>query len=389
MNALRRAKALMGPIAVIAPGMFGAGNIGDEAMLQGFATLVAGYLDRVGFWCAARNPAHLARVVPGFHYYRERGLDAWGMAARALAKWFLVVGDTPIMDHMGPRLLERLCAIARSARRQGKPLAFLGVGTEELRGRDSIALFRAHLADSVAMWTVRSDRDIDRLTSYGVREERICVTADLAWLVAPCQPGFAEQYLRDAGVDPHRSPLVVGVNVTRDPSPPVDIFGHIALCLDRLIETHDALVLFLANEVRPAPKFDNASSRAVMERMKLGRRAFVVPNEYWTPQQMLSFIACCDLTIGLRYHYCLFSALSRVPFFAVQRLGKVRDLCTDLGWEYGVRIDQLTAEALFEAMSEMIVSRASLADRLAVRATELRRRALDNAMALNRLFGSS
>jgi len=368
--------------------MFGAGNIGDEAMLQGFAALVAPWSERVRFWCASRNPAHTATVVPQFRYYRETGFDAWGMAARALARWYLVVGDTPVMDYQGSGLLNRLCCIARSARRRARPLAFLGVGTEELRGEGSVALFRRHLASAAVMWTVRSASDADRLTRYGVRQDRISVAADLSWLVEPCDCGFARQYLQAAAVDLRSAPLVIGVNVTRDPPLPHEFLDHLAACLDKLIELRDARVLFLANEVRPQAQYDNASSLAVVKRMKFGRRALVVPNRYWTPQQMLSFIACCDLTIGLRYHYCLFSALSGVPFLAVQRLGKVRDLCADLGWEYGVRVGEATCEVLLEAACDMIVSRRSLAERLCVGAAHLRKRALGSKRSFSRLFGS-
>ena len=45
---------------------------------------------------------------------------------------------------------------------------------------------------------------------------------------------------------------------------------------------------------------------------------------------MMSLIANCRLTLGMRYHFCLFSALQDVPFVALQRSDKVADLCWDL-----------------------------------------------------------
>ena len=55
-------------------GIFGSGNIGDEAMLQGFAELVSrDTQEPIQVWVASRNPAHVSQVVPAFRYFRSKG----------------------------------------------------------------------------------------------------------------------------------------------------------------------------------------------------------------------------------------------------------------------------------------------------------------------------
>jgi polysaccharide pyruvyl transferase WcaK-like protein len=106
-----------------------------------------------------------------------------------------------------------------------------------------------------------------------------------------------------------------------------------------------------------------------------------VPNEYFSPQQMMSFIACCDLTISMRYHFCLFSALQRVPFIALQRSDKVADLCVDLDWAFGARLGELTLDALLE-WSTQIEKDQFIRSRLGNYATTLAQRAAANQVAL-------
>ena len=52
-------------------GIFGAGNIGDDAVLQGFGRLTNSYLDKNRIWIASRNPSHTKVVEPRFNYYNS------------------------------------------------------------------------------------------------------------------------------------------------------------------------------------------------------------------------------------------------------------------------------------------------------------------------------
>ena len=87
-----------------------------------------------------------------------------------------------------------------------------------------------------------------------------------------------------------------------------------------------------ANEVRGNSTFDKAAAIQVIGRMTRADRALLAPNVYFSPREMMSIIGCCDLTISMRYHFCLFSALQGVPFIAIERSDKVSDLCWDIDW---------------------------------------------------------
>ena len=169
------------------------------------------------------------------------------------------------------------------------------------------------------------------MTDYGVAPECVTVAADLAWTLDAVSEDFGRECLKQWGVDV-ASPFV-GVNVNNErfvQAQEPHLSEKLGMFLDELVEKYRVHILFFCSEVREGETFDKAASLKVLACMKHREKAFLVPNHYWTPQQMLSLIGCCHVTIGIRYHFCLFSALQGVPFIALKRSDKVADLCWDI-----------------------------------------------------------
>jgi polysaccharide pyruvyl transferase WcaK-like protein len=367
-------------------GFYGAGNIGDESTLQGFARLTRGYEPNLRVWVGSGNPSHTARIEPSFRYFHAVDFDPrrWWTKRRASAHVF--AGGTPIMDIAGPWPLNVVGPIVAAARAMGKPVAFVGIGTEGLHRQESKRIVSEVLAPTVVHWSVRSERDKIRLVACNVPAERITAAADLAWLLDPVSADFGADCLRKLGVDP--SEPLVGVNINheghmteREPL----FFEKLTAILDEIIATHNVRVIFMCNEVREEATFDKAASERVLRAMKHRDRALLVPNEYRSPQQMLSLVACCRATLSTRYHFCLFSALQKVPFVALKRSDKVEDLCWDFNWPYGVSLDELSAASVIEMFSDIERKRASLVGCMEKRAQTMRQRALKNSIAIDAL----
>jgi polysaccharide pyruvyl transferase WcaK-like protein len=237
------------------------------------------------------------------------------------------------MDVLGDWPLCELTPLVQATERWKVPLVFIGVGIENLRLEASRRIVADEIVPRVCHWSVRCDRDRQRLIECGASPDVITVAADMAWLIEPATPDFGDDRLRQWGVDPAQ-PLI-GVNLVNENSvldKQPDIVDSLAAALDRLADEMDARVIFLANEVREGSTYDKAAALQIMGRMKRADRAVLTPNEYFSPRQMMSIIDCCDLTLSMRYHFCLFSALQRVPFIAIERSDKVSDLCWDIAW---------------------------------------------------------
>jgi polysaccharide pyruvyl transferase WcaK-like protein len=164
------------------------------------------------------------------------------------------------------------------------------------------------------------------------------------------------------------------------------LFEKTAEFLDGIIEKQNAKILFFANEVREGESFDKAASQKAIACMKHKDQAVMIPNEYRTPQQTLSLVSCCQLTVSMRYHFCLFSALQSVPFIALKRSDKVDDLCWDMDWTYGITMDNFTPTELMDRFSALEENRKSVIAHLRNQVQSMRTRALTNHLALDALL---
>jgi polysaccharide pyruvyl transferase WcaK-like protein len=374
-------------VRLIAPfGFYGWGNIGDEATLRGFGRLVGLYERRLRVWVASRNPAHTGRVEPSFRYFRAEGRDVRRWWAHRSARGYVMPGGTPVMDVLGAWPLSEVAPLVETARLESRPIVFVGTGTERLERTDSRVVVARRLAPHARHWTVRSERDRERLVEYGVPAERVSVAADLAWLLDPAPLAEGLTCLEQAGV-PVDGPIV-GVNVTnerflarREP----DLLEKMAAALDTLVDKCDARVVFLCNEVRGGETFDRAASEKVRAHMRRGDRSWLIPNQYRTPEAMMSVIGCCRLAIGMRYHFCLFAAVQGVPFVAIKRSDKVSDLCWDMDWPYGASVGGVDVPQVVEMAVELLNERGARESGLADRVRRLRERARRNTVALDAL----
>jgi polysaccharide pyruvyl transferase WcaK-like protein len=385
---------------IVAPfGFYGAGNVGDEATLGGFAQLLSKSGTHARVSVGSRNPAHTARVEPAFRYFSSLSHDPRHWLANLQATAHAVVGGTPISDVLGDWPLSELLSVLRSIdhRRASAlrliglrrvPLAFVGVGIETLRMEKSRRIVREEIVPRVRHWSVRSRRDQQRLVENGVLPADITVAADMAWLIEAVTDEFGRRCLQRWGAEPGR-PLV-GVNVVNennllDRQP--ELLEVLAGALDEIADEMGAQIVFFANDVREDPCFDKAAATQVIGRMKNPDRALRAPNHYFSPREMLSLVGCCQLTLSMRYHSCLFSAVQGVPFIAVNRSDKVADLCWDMGWSASVaptRADVGRVAGLGRSLRE---DRSRYCSELREGVERMRSRALRNVIALEALTG--
>jgi polysaccharide pyruvyl transferase WcaK-like protein len=373
---------------LIAPfGFYGCGNIGDESTLQGFARLISRYHNGTRLWVASRNPAHTRRVEPSFKYFKAGGRDPRWLWAKYRSRAYVIPGGTPIMDVLGEWPLSELAPLIRSARDHGRPVIFVGTGTEKLLRDESKRIVADVISPSVLHWSVRCERDKARLTEYGVPEEKITVAADLAWMLEGVPLTYGRKYLSKLNVN--LDSRLVGVNINNEKfihEKEPQFFEKLAGFLDSIIERFDYRILFLCNEVREDESFDKFASQKVLSFMNCRDKTFLVPNNYWAPQDMLSLIGCCSLTISTRYHFCLFSALQNIPFIAIKRSDKVDDLCWDMNWSYSVSLGDLSVSNLFDMASEIEERKEFVAEQLEKKVQLIRKKVNNNNIPLYTLM---
>ena len=371
------------PRTLVPWGIFGAGNVGDDAVLIAFASLVAAKTSKTP-WVASRDVRHTQLVEPRLHYFPW---DQTGFQRKMRfhsASSAVIVGDTPIMDYLGEWPLREICNLLTELP-NGRPIAFMGTGTEDLISDSSIS--RVHeLIPQVSYWTLRSERDRQRLRRLGVRGEDMSVAADLAWLLQAEAQTFGRRVLLEVGVGPNDR--LLGINITNESwvrQQSQNLYATLAHALDELSEEGWKIV-FLNNEVRLGEEFDHAAAIRILSLMKHAEAPVLFPGRYWTPREMLSLIGCCRVVVSMRYHSCLFSAIQGVPFVSLLRLGKLRDLCADLEWHHAVPLAPLASAQLVQEINQLEETHDSCSNHLINAAATQRSLAKGNSKALDRVL---
>lgn len=376
-----------GKIRIFAPfGFYGAGNTGDEATLQGFARLLQMTDAKLKATLVSQNARHTARVEPHFRYIQDRGhRDLRHRIANHAAHGYVFAGGTPIQDSLGGWPLDAIVPMVQAAARWQKPVAFVGVGVETIAQHEYRAKFRDVIAPNVVHWTVRSANDRDRLLDLVVPESRITVAADMAWLLPRSDLAYGRKTLGDR-VETGRPLIAVNLNaeasvLERAPG----LYATLAAALDRIIDAHNARVVFLFNEIREGPSYDMATAEQVRRLMNRADAAFALPNDYFSPAEMMSIIGACALAISTRYHFCMFAALQGVPFVALERSDKISDFCADLYWPFGTRLEEASPATLAEHARLLLTAPGPVLKDMEPRITDLRARAKVNARGLDAL----
>jgi len=352
----------------------GAGNIGDELMAR-------------AFWDALPvEVSLLVEVFPNAERQREplpsrlqyRHLDWNGQPPIAAPDApGLLIGDTPVTETLGLDWPLRFLAPRLEAfHRVGQPVHALGVGVEPLRSDEARALFRRHFLP-IRSWTVRTPACRQTLLELGVAEHRLALGADWAWLYRPGRAleAWGSATWTELGIEPGQPLLVVNVvnEIWRDA---VGTKAAVASALDELATKDGLQVAFFCQEMREGDFYDLAAARETMRLMSAP--AVVVPNLYYSPDELLGLLTHATVTLGGRYHFVAASVLAGTVPVVLARSAKMQGLIEDLGLVAAGQIGSTSTASITDAVRGAIRDRGNACRRLAVARDELAARARRN-----------
>lgn len=351
----------------------GAGNIGDELMARAFwdALPQEVSLEVETF----PNQERQREPYPSRHRYVRVGWDG-GPPPRAVSRAGLLVGDTPVTESLGVGWpLQFLGPRLHAFHRVGLPVDALGVGVEPLRSEQARDIFRRDYLP-IRSWTVRTPACRAELLALGVAENRIAVGADWAWLYRPHRDlrEWGASTWRGLGIDLARPLLVANVvnEIWRDRTRAKQA---IAAALDTLAAEADVQVAFFCQETREGEFFDLAAAREARSIMR--RPAVIVPNLYYSPDEVLGLLAHATATLAGRYHFVVASVLAGTLPICLVRSEKMAGLLDDLGLAAAGRLEDVSADdvarrvyADFRERESFVPSLAAARNRLEARAGE-------------------
>lgn len=353
-----------------------AGNIGDEFINRAFwQRLQPGTVLEVEL---LPNESLQRQPYPAPHIYRS--IDWAGDPVPSPTIPGLLVGDTPVTDTLGVdwplRFLERRL---RPFHQAGLPVDAVGIGAEPLRTVEGRAIFERSFKP-IRSWTVRSERSREILMQLGVDPKAVAVGADWAWLyeAEADRRDWASSLWSSLGASRAR-PLVVVNYVNEIWAGDESAKRSLASVLDGLVTGRGAQVAFFCNEMRDGPFYDREAALDVQRSMT--QSSILVPNEYYSPDEVLALLSRARLVVSGRYHTTVESVLAGAVPVTFSRSAKMAELLDDLGAPSLGPIENVSFERMKAVVSNAWDDHRGWASRLQASRRRLTERATSNAAA--------
>lgn len=142
--------------------------------------------------------------------------------------------------------------------------------------------------------------------------------------------------------------------------------------IDRLVENHDAEVVFLPQVIFEPHDDDREISHRIASRCDRREHVYVLTGDY-TPRELIALAGSCDLFLGTRMHSNIFSLISGTPTAAISYQPKTDGIMKMAGvGDYTVDIGNLTPEKLYGLAEELIENRTEVSTTIDSRIAELR-----------------
>jgi polysaccharide pyruvyl transferase WcaK-like protein len=352
----------------------GAGNVGDDLMAQAFwAHLPADY--RLDVEVFPAHVLHRERYPDQYNYrlVNELELEGWNPAS---APGLLACG-TPVNETEGLAFpMEFVGQRLRQFAARDIPVDAVGVGIDRLHSKRARSLFQSSFL-GVRSWTVRTPDCREALTDLGVEPQRVIVGADWAWLYRRKRDlrDWGAEMWTSLGIDLER-PLLMANLVNLVWRSRLDCKREIAKALDALSTQHGYQIAFFCNECRDGELFDRAAAEEVKSLMR--SPAVLVPNHYWSPDEVLGLTAHANVVVSQRYHFSVFAVLAGTVPVSILRGCKMRGLVEELGTPASCRIERVDSELLLADILEAHRNRSIYLERLLIARRQLAIRAGNN-----------
>lgn len=378
-------------------GYYGFGNAGDEAILDGILVALRRRFPEVEVTAVCYPWADLRQVTVDHGVAAVDVTDTAALVAAASGADLMVLGGGGLFQDYLPTDSDRVLApdqsnlgvwlgYALTARLLGVPLAIWGVGVGPLTTEEGRRLTRLTFAQAASA-TVRSREARELLEEIGVDTSGVEVTADPAFLLDPI-PGMLDELVANDEI-PHEGALRVGVVLRAWEPAPEGWTREVAAALDRVVEEHDADVLFLPFQQsdRGLENDAHVALQVAAAMSRVNRRAVIHTRH--SPSEKLGILAVCDVVVAMRFHGVVFAARGGVPPVALSYDPKVSRLMGDLDLpDLTLELDRVSADALAERVELALADLGRLAERVGGRAATLWERAERGADAALGVMGA-
>jgi polysaccharide pyruvyl transferase WcaK-like protein len=327
---------------------YGAGNIGDDAVLLGLYTLLNQQYPSADFIIATQSGRTLPFLPANTRFVDRQKADD---IQAAVKKADIVVsgGGTMIGDELTLAFpLQANDGLFSIARKYGKKAGMLSVGANSLQTSEGMMLTNKILktVDFVSVRDPESKQVCDNFFTH----TPITLAADPAYILT------ARETQRSREVKKHLSSnekKIIGVNVVNEVWRDQHNYKRcIAAAIERFCDTYNYYPVFFQTEVRGGIFYDAEANSETRSYMSIA--AGHIPNHYYDPQEMLDIMSVFDFVFSMRMHALIFSAILGIPHTTMARIDKVNNFLQLFGRSAPCTIGKPSAAAIFADMKECL-----------------------------------
>ena len=299
--------------------IYGAGNIGDDAILQGIVTLLLQSLPQCSV-CVGTSQGRQLNFLPDDTEYFPVDLGNLRHVPEAVMKsdLFISGGGTLIGDELSTRFpLEYNARLLSTAKYYGKRTCMLAIGANELTRASSVKPTKAILA-SCDLMTFRDRQSWEVCNKLGMPAKTGHITADPAFLLKAHETPRTREIKQRI----HSLGRCFGINVVNECwHSQIEYKKAIAVAVREVAKRHKMTPVLFATEVRQGQAFDNYANQQTAALLTCDHH--IMPPVYLDPCEMIDVISQFDFVLAMRMHALIFAANAGVPFASVSRIDKV------------------------------------------------------------------
>ncbi|MBQ7336153.1 MAG: glycosyltransferase [Clostridia bacterium] len=348
-------------MTVTVGGYFGCGNLGDDAILQGFLEELHHTAPEIGVIALSGHP-HRDRKRFGIPCINRNNPFAFRRILHT-SDAFLCGGGSLLQNTTSNRSLSYYLSLIRSATRKHKPAVLYSAGIGPLVGKAA----RTRTASAANACNYISLRDPDSmrfLENIGVDRALLHLGADPA-LLMPLPPASRAAFLlQEQKIPPTQRYICVALRSGKNAR---DICRIITAALRMVCREWDLLPVFLVFDGNEDPAATERPLRSVGGRVVLLQEA----------SDAIAYFSRAELTVAMRLHALILSTLAGTPAVGIPADGtdpKIASFAQISGQEH-ILPEELSVALLVEKMEELLRTRASRRPILTDSVSELRKKA--------------
>lgn len=377
-DALASPVRFKGAADVVISGYYGFGNLGDESLLDVISSTAAVKIKGLKIAALTRKPKKDSRrtglkCVSRFNFVKVA-------AELSRADVLISGGGSLLQDKTSKRSLNYYSGIMELAKFFGKKVYVYanGIGPILHEGNKKRAAKAVVKADVIS---VRDSGSKEELVSLGVPENKICISADPAFLIdgrkavgIPSREGkfFALSVrLMDVSSSESLTP--------RDE----EILAELAESVEKIAKAHGMFPLIIPMQ--------QSRDMGISNRLKQRLEERGVESEIYIPlsaAELIEVLGRAQLLIGMRLHAVIFASSAGVPVIGLSYDPKVESFMREIGQEYIVDLAKDKISGRLEAYADKIIeNRVEIGRELRGKAKILRCRAEKDVERLAELIG--